>query len=258
MTQPCTNDPTLITLKYRQGDLIIKEGDYGISIYKINKGRVLIFRERDDKQIALSTLMPGEIFGEIAFLRKAGERRSASARALEETELEVWHPSILSEEYVGMPPMLRYVVDQLVSRLLRMNHLLVKLSDQKNRRQKVTEKSDQFLSQRRYYRKTVDLECYYWPTGASPKVRLPGWITDLSLSGVGMKILPQNTSSFPHMPGDSFTLTTVLPNGRDIELRANIVSIKQDETSDRLTVGMSITDLSDQSKKLLGFFLMPG
>jgi len=64
----------------------------------------LIFSESGDKEITLSILGPGKIFGEIAFLNKAGETRSVSARALEETELEVWHPSMLSGEYHG-PPM---------------------------------------------------------------------------------------------------------------------------------------------------------
>ncbi|MDQ1333882.1 MAG: antitoxin HigA [Thermodesulfobacteriota bacterium] len=59
----------------------------------------MIFSESGDKEITLSILGPGKIFGEIAFLNKAGETRSASARALEETELEVWHPSMLSGEY---------------------------------------------------------------------------------------------------------------------------------------------------------------
>jgi len=39
MTGTQQNVFPVITLKYRKGNLIIKESDYGISIYKINRGR---------------------------------------------------------------------------------------------------------------------------------------------------------------------------------------------------------------------------
>lgn len=257
MTGVHTNAFPVITLKYREGDLIIKEGDYGISIYKIIRGKVLIFRESGEREIALSTLNPGEIFGEIAFLNKAGETRTASARALEETELEAWHPSVLSKEYQEMPPMLKYVVDQVLTRLLRMSHLLVQLTDQEQKRRKAVERRDPLVSERLYYRKTVDLECHYRPVGLSSKVRLQGWIKDISLSGIGIEIAAQNTIDFSHMDADSFVVNTVLPNGKDLELEARIVSLKKSEAPGRLLVGMSVTELSAGAKNSLGFFLMP-
>ncbi len=247
----------VITLKYREGDLIIKEGDYGISIYKIIKGNVLIFQEPGDKEIPLATLGPGDIFGEIAFLNKAGETRTASARALEKVVLEVWHPSMLSKEYQEMPPMLKYVADQLLARLLRMNHLLVQLTTREHKKQKAIERSNPLASQRRYYRKPVDLECHYRPVGLSTKVRLAGRIRDIGLAGLGMEIVIDNTKSFSHMDGDSFIVSTVLPNGKMLELKARIVSLTKSETSGRLLVGMSVTDVSADARKLLGFFLMP-
>jgi CRP/FNR family cyclic AMP-dependent transcriptional regulator len=257
MTGTHQNVFPVITLTYREGDLIIKEGDYGISIYKIIKGRVFIFRESGDKEIALSTLNPGEIFGEIAFLNKAGETRSASARALEETELEVWHPSMLSKEYQEMPPMLRYVIDQLLTRLLRMNQLIVQLTTQEQKRRKAMETRDLFASQRRHYRKTVDVECHYRPVGLSPRVRLMGHIRDISLSGIGMEIMAQNTSNFSHMDGDLFIVDMVFPNGKRLELEARVVTITKSETPGKLLLGMSMTELSADAKRFLGFFLMP-
>ena len=136
MTSKHENVFPVITLKYRKGDLIIKEGDYGVSIYKIIKGKVSIYKESGDKEIALATLGPGEIFGEIAFLNRAGEIRSASGRAIENAVLEVWHPSMLSKEYKEMPPILKYVADQISARLIRMNKLVVQLTTQEQKRQK--------------------------------------------------------------------------------------------------------------------------
>ena len=247
----------VITLKYRAGDLIIKEGDYGISIYKIVEGKVVIFQESEDEEIALSTLGPDEIFGEIAFLNRAKEIRSASAKALEPSVLEVWHPSILLKEYEQMPPMLKYVADQILSRLLRMNKLIVQLTIREQNQRKGIKKQDPLTSQRRYYRKEIDLDCHYRPVGLSSKVRLPGRIKDMSLGGLGMEIVTENTTSFSHMDGDLFVVETTLPNGKELELEAKIVTLSKGESSKRLILGMSITKLSAGAKSLLGFFLMP-
>jgi len=257
MTSKDENVFPVITLKYREGDLIIKEGDYGISIYKIIKGKVSILQESGDKEIALATLEPGDIFGEIAFFNKAGEIRSASVRAIENVVLEAWHPSILSKEYNEMPPMLKYVTDRISARLLRMNKLIVQLTTQEQKRRKAMERSDPWASQRRYYRKEVDLDCYYRPVGLSPKVRLPGGITDMSLNGLGMEIEAKNTTSFSHMDGDAFVLNTVLPNGKSVEFEAKIVSLTKSEVPGKLLLGLSLTELSAGAKKVLGFFLMP-
>ena len=63
--------PPIVGLRYRGGELIIKEGDYGISIYKIIKGIVEIFHHAEDKDITLTHLRPGEIFGEMAFFNSS-------------------------------------------------------------------------------------------------------------------------------------------------------------------------------------------
>ena len=247
----------VIILKYRKGDLIIKEGDYGISIYKIMKGKVSVLQKSGDKEIALATLGPDEIFGEMAFLNKAGEIRSASVRAIENAVLEVWHPSMLSKEYKEMPPMLKYVTDQISTRLLQMNKLIVQFKTQKQKKLKAVERRDPWASQRSYYRKEVDLECHYRPVGLSPKVRLLGRIRDMSLSGLGMEIAAKNTTSFSHMDGDSFVVDTVLPNGKSLELEAKIATLTIGETPGKLFMGMFVTELSAGVKKSLGFFLMP-
>ena len=257
MTSKHENVFPVITLKYRKGDLIIKEGDYGISIYKIIKGRVSILQESGDKEIALTTMGPGEIFGETAFLNRAGDIRSASVRAIENAILEVWHPSMLSKEYKEMPPMLKYVADRISARLLRMNKLIVQLTTQGQKKGKAMKRGSSWASQRRYYRKEVDLDCDYRPVGLSPKVSLPGRITDMSLSGLKMEIVAQNTTSFSHMDGDSFVVNTVLPNGKNVDLEAKIMRLTKSEVPGKVLLGMSVTSLSAGAKKLLGFFLMP-
>jgi len=258
MTSRHENVFPLITLKYREGDLIIKQGDYGISIYKIIKGKVSILQESGDKEISLSTLGPGEVFGEIAFLNRPGEIRLASVRAIENAVLEVWHPSMLLKEYNEMPPILKYVADQVSTRLLRMNKFIVKLTIQEQKGRKAMESHSPWASQkRRYYRKESDLDCDYRPVGLPPKVRLRGQITDISLNGLRMEIVAQNTINFSHMAGESFVVNTVLPNGKSLELEAEIVTVRKSEVPGKLFLGMSVTELSAGAKNILGFFLIP-
>ena len=250
------NAEQMIHLSYRKGDLITKEGDYGISIYKIIEGKAVIFQESGDEQISLGTLGPGDIIGEVMFLNRGGTR-SASARALEDSVLEVWHPSTLSKEYEQMPPMIKYITDQISSRLIRMNRLVVQLKTQEQKKRKAIEKGDPLTSQRRYYRKEVYLDCHYRPVGLSSKVSLDGRIRDISLGGVGMEIMVENTTSYSHMQGDSFVVNTVLPNNKTLELQVKVNTVTKGELYGRLLLGTSITEMSAGAKKSLGFFLMP-
>lgn len=73
--------------KLEPGQLIFREGQEGRHAYRILTGRVLIFLEKDGREIPLAELSPGEIFGEMAIMQD--RPRSASARAIDATEVEV-------------------------------------------------------------------------------------------------------------------------------------------------------------------------
>ena len=109
---------------YAKGELIIKEGDYGSSIYKILKGNIRIFRKLDDYKFTLATLERGGVFGEMAFFNFLVEPRSASVEAIDDVELEVWHPALLAEEYKRISPMLGYVLKQTLNRLMILNKVI--------------------------------------------------------------------------------------------------------------------------------------
>lgn len=69
------------------GQVIFHEGQEGRHAYRILTGRVLIFLEKEGREIPLAELSPGEIFGEMAIMQD--RPRSASARAIEASEVEV-------------------------------------------------------------------------------------------------------------------------------------------------------------------------
>ena len=71
---------------YPKGARVFHEGDRSDACYVIRDGEIRVTREHSDgRAIALATLGPGEIVGELAMLD--GEVRSASVEALTDVEL---------------------------------------------------------------------------------------------------------------------------------------------------------------------------
>jgi CRP/FNR family transcriptional regulator len=68
------------------GVRVFHEGDHSDACYLVRKGDLRVTREHPDgRAIALATLGPGDIFGELAMLD--GEARSASVETLSDAEL---------------------------------------------------------------------------------------------------------------------------------------------------------------------------
>jgi len=247
--------PPIVSLKYKRGELVIKEGDYGISIYKIVKGKVRIFNESGGREIPLATLGRGEIIGEMTFLNRGEEQRTASARALEDSELEVWHPSTLKKEYEEMPPVVKYIVNQALQRLVRMNQLVAQFTA---KRQRIIEKAKHVkpgTPQRFYYRKELDQECIYRPVNSSKELRLGGRVKDISLNGVGLEVRSKNALNFSHEAGDTFYVTMMLPTNKKLTFKAKIQSVKMDRTLGKIMMGMQFEEIDGENRKTLGFFM---
>jgi CRP-like cAMP-binding protein len=239
---PTFSDVTV--LRYKKGEQIIKQGDYGISVYIILNGNVEVSRESEGGDVVLATLGPGDIIGEMIFLNKGVEVRSASARALQDSELEVWHPDDLGKKYEEFAPVLKAMINQVLRRLLRMNKLLDKLVPKTpGQRETKEEKKTAKQSRRRYYRKNVNIA--------------EGRIKNLSMTGLRLEASPVNASFTSHETGKSFRIETVLPNGQPLKLTARIVNVHKQEGKIRL--GMHFHDLPDYdgTRKTLWFFMLP-
>ena len=183
-----TESPPTVRLRYKKGELIVKEGDFGISIYKIIKGKVRIFNQSEDKEVILAILGPGEVFGEMAFLSKKIQVRSASARAIQDSELEVWQPEILSEDYEDVAAVIKHMTDKAQKRLVRMNRFIVQMSvTEADEREKTTrDEGNETTAKRIHYRKNVSLPCLYRPVDIPSKLQLYGRIKNISLTGNGL------------------------------------------------------------------------
>ncbi len=71
---------------FREGELIIKQGEIGDKFYIIESGKVEVLREESNgSRQLLATLGAGDSFGEIALLKKT--RRTATVRSLEPVDV---------------------------------------------------------------------------------------------------------------------------------------------------------------------------
>ena len=76
----------------RNGEAIFREGDFGDTLYILQEGKVEIRKKAGNAFKVLTTLDPGDFFGEMALIDKSP--RSATAMAISECRLlEVTHRS---------------------------------------------------------------------------------------------------------------------------------------------------------------------
>ncbi|MEM7194991.1 MAG: Crp/Fnr family transcriptional regulator [Pseudomonadota bacterium] len=113
--EQCEKQPATITLP--KDRVIITEGDSTDGLYIIVRGRVKIYvSDESGKEMILAIRGSGEYLGEIASLD--GEKRTASVRTIEETEVY----QISQEEFrefLAKNPQLSFEIIQLLTRRIR-------------------------------------------------------------------------------------------------------------------------------------------
>ncbi len=104
------------------GRAIFREGEPGDRAYVIERGRVEISTARGGAKIVLKIQGPGELFGEMALIDE--RPRSATAIALEETELTVVGRDQLLFRIEQAEPVLRLILEAILESLRREQKLL--------------------------------------------------------------------------------------------------------------------------------------
>lgn len=80
--------PRVITSKVKKGAVIFRKGDVGTRLYAVRSGAVRISAPSEEgKDAIFNLIVPGDLFGEIAFLD--GGQRTADAVAIDDCELMV-------------------------------------------------------------------------------------------------------------------------------------------------------------------------
>lgn len=101
-------------ISYQAGQRIFSEGDEAEFVYFIESGKISIFFEKFTSTDEIHTLGPGECFGEMAIL--LGEKRNASAHAVEDSMLLVLNKDELMDVIQNNPHISGMLDDLLVER----------------------------------------------------------------------------------------------------------------------------------------------
>ncbi len=109
-------------LKFNPGDIIFREGDDSREAYWLSTGRVGISVRTDSGEKMLAQLGPGQLFGEMGLIDDLP--RSATATALEPTEVEVIDEDTFEESVLGRQDRLRGYLAALFERLRTADTLL--------------------------------------------------------------------------------------------------------------------------------------
>ena len=118
-----------IPRSYPKGVRVFHEGDQSDACYIVRSGDLRVTREHPDgRAIALATLGPGDIFGELAMLD--GEARSASVEALSECDLLALPAGDVRRLLASTPETTVKLVVALVRRLREANERISRQSFQ--------------------------------------------------------------------------------------------------------------------------------
>ncbi len=76
--------------RFSEGTVLFREGEQGTEMFVLRSGKVALTRSAAGRSMVLSTLGPGEFFGEMAIL--TGKPRTASATVVEDAQMLVIDP----------------------------------------------------------------------------------------------------------------------------------------------------------------------
>jgi len=114
--------------RFAAGGVLFSQGTEATGLFIIKSGKVKVFKDVftsvGTTRIELGTLGPGSLFGEMAVID--GQRRSASAEALEATTCLVMPRKLFDDEFRLCKPWLVAMVRLLVARLRETNSMLEK------------------------------------------------------------------------------------------------------------------------------------
>ena len=109
-----TLDEVTVRQRFGPGEVIFREGDKASEAFVIESGRVEISTDVGSERKVLAILGPGEMFGEMAALD--GTERSATAVALQDTELTLIFHEQLRARVEAAEPVLRLLLRVILNR----------------------------------------------------------------------------------------------------------------------------------------------
>ncbi len=107
-----------------KGEVIISQGEMGVSAFLIQSGDVVVYTEGDGKRVELARMGAGQIIGEMALVVDAP--RSASVQALTDCSLIVITREVLNDKLQKSDPTVRALMQMLMKRIAQSNKALLR------------------------------------------------------------------------------------------------------------------------------------
>jgi hypothetical protein len=108
---------------FKTGEMLFSEGDQGGGLYVILSGKVLVFRKRGQNEVPLAEFGPGNVLGTMTIM--TGQSRTASAKALEPTEVAIMGPAAFAAGVSSLPKWATAVIKDLTARIKSTNESTV-------------------------------------------------------------------------------------------------------------------------------------
>ncbi len=100
-------------LKLRPGETLFSEGEEGDSAYYVKSGMIEVSRRLGSAEVVIATEQEGGIVGEMALIDN--QPRSATARAVEPTELVVVPKAQFEDYLANTDPVIRRLLERFVN-----------------------------------------------------------------------------------------------------------------------------------------------
>jgi CRP-like cAMP-binding protein len=100
---------------YEPGEIIVREGDVGETMFIIQEGEVRIHKRARDRETTLALLKAGDFFGEMAIIDR--EPRSASATAATEAKILILSKDIFESQIKTNPKIIMSILRKMSERL---------------------------------------------------------------------------------------------------------------------------------------------
>ena len=262
--------PEKRTLRYKPGDLIIKEGDFGTALYRIVSGTVGIFKELNGQEVLLFELGPGDVLGEMVFIGGSHAPRTASAVAKDAVELEAWHYLALWQESQAMSPVIELIALDMVKKLVKISTVHDRLCIEKHAKPNKPPETESMEVRLTVKAPTCSFKLaggepvgkewegqvdYRMPDSPKPKM-LHATGIDIDEEGMRFDVSLGNINHGGHETGSSIELFIHLPGDAPLLVRGEISSISRGAMMGHTALRVRFRTISAEAQKRITAFLM--
>ena len=249
-TETSIKPPPNQTVKYSPDQLIIKEGDYGSSVYRVAKGQVRVFKELQSGKAIVTELGEGEIFGDMAFINGEVAPHNSSAEAKGEVVLEIWHPLAILKDFDAAGPIVRILAAQLVNKLAKTDSIFQRLfAELKGNEENLPQTPRENLF------KLWNSICKYRPLRGHTGRLLDGFVQQIGLNGIRLLVPEHVLLQVDHKPGSKIELYLNFPDEDPLMLHGEIAKGTRGDTPGYRAFEFEYTHLAEAARKRIESFI---